>query len=316
MRTFRYIALGLIIFYSISIFPETILLIGKETIKGKVKNQNANSVEVEVGNKIIKISKEKILKIVYRDLTKEEEKKIREEEERKLAERQKKSLPQKEESSSQKEEIKSTGNELTEDLEKKNKEEELSIAETRKKEEALEKKKKDATDNRPTRLGVTARSTLLPGWGQYIEKRFFAAGSFAFLIIGGSIVLYNQNKHYRNSLNDYNTMSNPPLTSQILLSAIGVKFSFNEYSILLLNNQKQAVVKNYQDTVKISYALAAVYILNIIDVFLFYNSNAFSENKERGFLLDYQLQALSREIPIIPKYTVDGVYNFGYQWKF
>lgn len=296
MRTFKYIAFGIFILYSISIFPETILLIGKETIKGKVKNQNANSVEVDVEDKIVKISKERILKIVYRDLTKEEEKKIREEEERKLAERQKKSLPQKEESSSQKEEIKSTGSEGTEDLDK--------------------KKKMDTIHNRPTRLGVTARSSLLPGWGQYIEKRFFAAGSFAFLIIGGSIVLYNENKHYRNSLNDYNTMSNPPLTSQFFLSALGGKFSFNEYSILLLNNQKQAVVKNYQDTVKISYALAAVYILNIIDVFLFYNSDAFTENKERGFLLDYQTQALSREIPIIPKYTVDGVYNFGYQWKF
>jgi hypothetical protein len=246
--------------------------------------------------RLLKISKERILKIVYRDLTKEEEKKIREEEERKLAERQKKSLPQKEESSSQKEEIKSTGSEGKEDLDK--------------------KKKMDTIHNRPTRLGVTARSSLLPGWGQYIEKRFFAAGSFAFLIIGGSIVLYNENKHYRNSLNDYNTMSNPPLTSQFFLSALGGKFSFNEYSILLLNNQKQAVVKNYQDTVKISYALAAVYILNIIDVFLFYNSDAFTENKERGFLLDYQTQALSREIPIIPKYTVDGIYNFGYQWKF
>lgn len=296
MRTFKYIAFGIFILYSISIFPETILLIGKETIKGKVKNQNANSVEVDVEDKIVKISKERILKIVYRDLTKEEEKKIREEEERKLAERQKKSLPQKEESSSQKEEIKSTGSEGTEDLDK--------------------KKKMDTIHNRPTRLGVTARSSLLPGWGQYIEKRFFAAGSFAFLIIGGSIVLYNENKHYRNSLNDYNTMSNPPLTSQFFLSALGGKFSFNEYSILLLNNQKQAVVKYYQDTVKISYALAAVYILNIIDVFLFYNSDAFTENKERGFLLDYQTQALSREIPIIPKYTVDGVYNFGYQWKF
>jgi|JI9StandDraft_1071089.scaffolds.fasta_scaffold00089_8 hypothetical protein len=296
MRTFKYIAFGIFILYSISIFPETILLIGKETIKGKVKNQNANSVEVDVEDKIVKISKERILKIVYRDLTKEEEKKIREEEERKLAERQKKSLPQKEESSSQKEEIKSTGSEGTEDLDK--------------------KKKMDTIHNRPTRLGVTARSSLLPGWGQYIEKRFFAAGSFAFLIIGGSIVLYNENKHYRNSLNDYNTMSNPPLTSQFFLSALGGKFSFNEYSILLLNNQKQAVVKNYQDTVKISYALAAVYILNIIDVFLFYNSDAFTENKERGFLLDYQTQALSREIPIIPKYTVDGIYNFGYQWKF
>lgn len=296
MRTFKYIAFGIFILYSISIFPETILLIGKETIKGKVKNQNANSVEVDVEDKIVKISKERILKIVYRDLTKEEEKKIREEEERKLAERQKKSPPQKEESSSQKEEIKSTGSEGTEDLDK--------------------KKKMDTIHNRPTRLGVTARSSLLPGWGQYIEKRFFAAGSFAFLIIGGSIVLYNKNKHYRNSLNDYNTMSNPPLTSQFFLSALGGKFSFNEYSILLLNNQKQAVVKNYQDTVKISYALAAVYILNIIDVFLFYNSDAFTENKERGFLLDYQTQALSREIPIIPKYTVDGVYNFGYQWKF
>ena len=65
-------------FYSISIFPETILLIGKETIKGKVKNQNANSVEVEVEDKIVKISKERILKIVYRDLTKEEEKQISE----------------------------------------------------------------------------------------------------------------------------------------------------------------------------------------------------------------------------------------------
>lgn len=296
MRTFKYIAFGIFILYSISIFPETILLIGKETIKGKVKNQNANSVEVDVEDKIVKISKERILKIVYRDLTKEEEKKIREEEERKLAERQKKSPPQKEESSSQKEEIKSTGSEGTEDLDK--------------------KKKMDTIHNRPTRLGVTARSSLLPGWGQYIEKRFFAAGSFAFLIIGGSIVLYNENKHYRNSLNDYNTMSNPPLTSQFFLSALGGKFSFNEYSILLLNNQKQAVVKNYQDTVKISYALAAVYILNIIDVFLFYNSDAFTENKERGFLLDYQTQALSREIPIIPKYTVDGIYNFGYQWKF
>ena len=316
MRTFKYIAFGIFILYSISIFPETILLIGKETIKGKVKNQNANSVEVDVEDKIVKISKERILKIVYRDLTKEEEKKIREEEERKLAERQKKSLPQKEESASQKEEIKSTGSEGAEDLDKKKKEEELRIAENRIKEEELKKKKMDAIYNRPTRLGVTARSSLLPGWGQYIEKRFFAAGSFAFLIIGGSIVLYNENKHYRNSLNDYNTMSNPPLTSQFFLSALGGKFSFNEYSILLLNNQKQAVVKNYQDTVKISYALAAVYILNIIDVFLFYNSDAFTENKERGFLLDYQTQALSREIPIIPKYTVDGIYNFGYQWKF
>ncbi len=66
---------------SFSIFSETILLIGNETIRGKIKNQSINSIKVEVNGEIREISKDKILKIVYRDLTKSEEEKIRTEEE-------------------------------------------------------------------------------------------------------------------------------------------------------------------------------------------------------------------------------------------
>jgi DNA gyrase/topoisomerase IV subunit A len=82
MKSYKMILIMLLLF-SFSIFSETILLIGNETIKGKIKNQSINSIKVEVNGELREISKDKILKIVYRDLTKSEEEKIRAEEESK-----------------------------------------------------------------------------------------------------------------------------------------------------------------------------------------------------------------------------------------
>ena len=68
---------------SFSIFSETILLKGNESIKGKIKNQSINSIKIEINGEIQEIPKDSILKIVYRDLSKLEEEKIRTEEETK-----------------------------------------------------------------------------------------------------------------------------------------------------------------------------------------------------------------------------------------
>ncbi len=305
--------------FSFPIFSETILLKGNESIRGKIKNQSINSIKVEVNGAIVEISKDRILKIVYLDLTKSDEAKIRAEEEKAneelpplKKEEEKKNRGEDntklaEEQKTKPESIEDAKSNSKENVEPQNKEQQTV---TKEKEEPVQK-------NHPSRLEVTLRSALIPGWGQFTEKRNFPGIAYPTIILGLSGLILNENKKHQNSMKQYNSFSNPILLGGFILNSTDPP-SPPENTLMLFYSQRSSANNSHVGTARnFSYALIGIYLWNIIDAYIFYNENAFTENKTRGFYMDYELRAFSSQISIShSSLRYDQVYTGGYTIRY
>lgn len=309
----KFYSIFFIIIYLLSfpIFTETILLKGNETIRGKIKNQNINSIKVEVNGEIVEISKDRILKIVYIDLTKSDEDKIRAEEEKaneelppiKLREEDKKNLI---ENNTKLTEEKTNDKEIPKPVEPPPNETTQTI---NTEPIAIPKEEPPLNKNYPSRLAVTTRSALLPGWGQFTEKRILPGIAFPTVIIGLAGLITNENKKHQNAVNQYNSLSNPILLGGLILNSSTAPPPPENTFLLFYSQSSTANNSNVSSSRNFSYALIGVYIINIIDAYIFYNESLFT----KGFFFDYNIQSVYGQTHINHLNSkVDQMYTFGY----
>jgi sRNA-binding regulator protein Hfq len=267
MQLFKYLPTILIIL-STQLYSETILFKDGTKVQGKIRTQDKSTITINTSDGVKIVSKGDITKVIYKDkISEAEENKIRQDEEKK-----KLALDAKKQ---ELERIK------TETLPKETPE---------KKETVVFKPDPNKADEDKTALGAFWRSALVPGWGQFYQGREWAGILYPTLILGGAYAGYQTNRIYRNALNDYNEYNNPYSESAILLSALNipnpvnntdqlVNFSGSPNDVLLnfyntnespLAKQKEAVEKHYTNLRIISYAVAAVWIWNAIDAFIFH----------------------------------------------
>ena len=312
-------------FYSISfltiyllsfpIFSETILLKGNESIRGKIKNHSIHSIKVEVNGEIVEISKDRILKIVYIDLTKSDEEKVRAEEEKaneelpptKLKEEEKKNLI---ENNTRLTEVKGS------DLENTNQAESTvnqTIQTINPEQVVIPKEESPINKEYPSRLAVTARSTLLPGWAQFTENRNFPAIAFPIALIGLASLVTNENKKHQDAVNQYNSLSNPILLGGLILNSSEAP-PHQENTFLLFYSQSSNANNSYVASSRnFSFAFLGVYLLNIIDAYFFYSESIFA----KGFFFDYSRQAMYGQMHINRlNYRVDQTYMIGYTVRY
>ena len=295
--TFFFISAVLI---SFSISSETILLKGNETIRGKIKNHSINSIKVEVKGEIIEISKDRILKIVYLDLTKSDEEKIRSEEEKAIS-----NLPPTNSEDDKKNRDESNAI-LTEEMDSK-KENSEPVEPPTPYQDPL------ANKSFPTQLAVTSRSALLPGWGQFTEKRIFSGIAFPSILIGLAALVSNENKKNHHAVNQYNSLANLILLGGLALNSSEVPPPPENTFLLYFSQLPNAKNSHLGSARNFSYAFIGVYILNILDAYLFYNENQFA----KGFYFDYNRYTSYSHINISPSTSkVDQLYTVGYSIRF
>lgn len=280
MQSFKYISISLLIL-STQLYAETILFRDGTKLQGKIQTQGQNTITIKTSKGVQIVKKSEITKVIYKDkISDDEEAKIRlEEEQKQLA------------LNAKKEEIERI------------KKEQLPKESPEKQETVIFKPEINLGEEK-TSLGAFWRSALVPGWGQFYQGREWAGVIYPTLILGGGYAAYQKNRIYRNALNDYNNINNPYSESALLLSALNVPNSINSINQIvdfsgsnndvLLNfyntnespiaKQKEAVERHYSELRVISYAVAALWVWNAIDAFIFHpDSSSISDGKNSSF---------------------------------
>ena len=67
--------LSIILFYTASIYSETVLLRNGSILSGKLKSQSVNDIVIIIDSKEQKISKDRVFRVLYRDMSQTEAKK-------------------------------------------------------------------------------------------------------------------------------------------------------------------------------------------------------------------------------------------------
>jgi hypothetical protein len=264
----------ILLFSPISLFAETILFNDGTKLQGKIITQNKNTVTLQIAEgQNTTIDKEDILKIIYKD-------RISEEEEARIREKEKQVAINKQAEVDEIERIKK---------------EKLPLESSEKKEIAFVPKSDIKNANSDTSpMGAFWRSLLIPGWGQFYEGRKIAGVLYPSLIFVGVGALYQKDRIYRNSLKDYNDYQNPYSDTYLTAAALGLPTPFNNSSLVVnfsgssndiflnyynstespIAKQKKTVEQHYNEMRTISYIVAALWIWNAVDAYLFHPSRS------------------------------------------
>lgn len=168
----------------------------------------------------------------------------------------------------------------------------------------------------PSRLAVTGCSIILPGCGQFMERRYMAGILYPLLLIAGGAAYSSEKQKHANAVNNFNSLSNPILLGGFLLNFSNPPPPI-ENTFLIYYAQKSSVENSHVSSARnIGIGIALIYLFNIFDAYYFYNENAFTDNRTRGFFLDYQLVSQSgiTSVSHISKY--DPYYIAGYSFRF
>lgn len=314
----KYLLMILFIIQFKAIFAETIILKDNQEIHGKIKNQGINSIKVEVKGEIQEIPKDKIFKIVYRDTKKTEEENPKPED----LDKSKIAAPQNLEDEKLNRNAKDTpveqNNPELKDEEPKTVAKEIEPNREEKPVTAPEpSKKEEPKKNYPSRLAATGCSVVLPGCGQFMERRYVAGVLYPLLLIAGGGLIYNENQKHKSAVKNYDSFSNPILLTGLLLNS-SVAPPPTENTLFLFYSQRSSAMNSHVSSARnIGYGVALIYLFNIFDAYFFYNENAFAENRTRGFFLDYQLLA-NQSLTSISHSTnrYDQFYTLGYSFQF
>ncbi len=312
-----------ILFFSLilpftTLFSETVLLRNGESVKGKVIGQDYGKIVLETKEKTetgekktIEIRKATILKIVFKDIDEEEVARLRQMEEEKMK------SPESEEELKRKEEAALAEKQKSEEEEKK-------------RNEALAEKKREWEKNRVSPFGALGRSALLPGWGQWENDRKITGAIYGVLFFTSAVALYNKNREYLNAKRDYENIGNPYSEAQYFTNFYGASgtatlsqtnltdpvtaYLYNNSNPTLL--QREAVERHYNEVKKLSYLVAGIYLINLLDAFFRYEEKPFL-GMEKGFYMDYSI-ARSSAIGYSPNASgrMDEQYMFGYKFSF
>ncbi|MCE9501034.1 MAG: hypothetical protein K8R21_11145 [Leptospira sp.] len=269
LNKFRYILLlfGLSLL-SLSLSAETILLKNGKIVKGSVIDQNSKEISVKLPDgKTQKYPKGQVLKVIYKEVDEKEARRIHDEEEKAIAAKKK-----------------------IEDDKK------LAGDEKRSKEEADRKTKEareaEARRTPLTRFGVAWRSAVLPGWGQWADKRKTPAIVFPALILLSGYKTYVMNQEYRNSVRDFNHLGSPYLratpSSATLQDPINAYIYNRPFQL-----QRDTVDRHYRETRIFGALTLLIYILNVADAAYFHKDS----EKVSGYFFDYRPASISKNIP-------------------
>ncbi|MCE9501367.1 MAG: hypothetical protein K8R21_12845 [Leptospira sp.] len=294
---------------------ETILLRDGNSLKGKITAQNFKEITIAVTDqegqtKEVSVNKSNIIKVVYHDLQKEEEEKLRAMEDEKN---------------------KSLGNEkLKQEQEEKQK---LAYEEKRLQEEADRKSQENIRkkEERGSRFGALARSAILPGWGQWHGDRKITGIIWPVLFLSTAGALYRQNQIYHFAQKDYDALNNPysqlAYTKLLLNPGSSSQSAINSTDLLdptrayiynktnQTTQQRKDVEQHYVQVRNIGYLLAGIYVLNLIDAFVFHNDVDFSA-QNRGFFMDYSARAFATNVSSTGSMKYDQLYTLGYNFVF
>jgi len=304
------------VIFALPVFSETILLRNGESVKGKILNQNYSKIIIatdgqdEAGqSQTLEISKADIVKVIYKEIS-EEEARLR------LMEEEKLQNPQSEEEIKKKEEAIL--------LEKQKAEEE-----EKRKNEEFAQKKSEWESKQISRFGSLGRSALLPGWGQYANDRKTSGMIYGVLFFTSAFALYNKNREYLNAKRDYENIGNPYSEAQYFTNFYGAATTTSVSQAALLDPataylyyhsnttilQREAVERHYNEVKRLSYLVAGIYIINLIDAFFRYEKPTYT-GLDKGFFMDYSI-ARSNSIGYSPNASsqMNQQYTFGYKFN-
>ncbi|MCE9501655.1 MAG: hypothetical protein K8R21_14320 [Leptospira sp.] len=250
------------------IYAETIILRNGTAVRGSITSQNEKEIAVKTaGGQILTFGKYQILKIVTKELEIPDLRKIKTEEEAILLEQEKKSS-----------------------------EDQIS-----------ESSGSDRPGGRKnlTRWGVTWRSAVLPGWGQFHEDRNLAAILFPAIILISGFATYQKNIEYRRSISDSDKLNNP-------YGPASVRFTANPVALYFYNipfeQQRHAVDHNYREVRAFGALTVFLYILNIADAAFFYKPLNVANS---GLILDFAPRSSFNAV-----YGNTSEFKLGYYFRF
>lgn len=308
----------LIVFAPIGIFPVTVLLREGGKVKGDIITQNQHSVLLQTESGKRKVDKDLILKILFQDVNDDEEEKIRKEEEDKLA-ADKKEQEDKEAAQRHLEEEKLK----EEDLKK----QAAADEEARRQEELRKQEAK-----RP--LNALMRSAVVPGWGQYYTDRKFQSLLYPTLFAAAAFVAYDKFRVYRTSVSEYGDLGNPYTRESLTLAALGqaqaaATPSLSPVDAYLANQSSQVQLKreeadkNFREYQGALYALGVIYLVNLVDSYIFANSIKsvvkFSDGQSKGMVLSALPSSVGAGSGFSNNGTFSGMetkYTMGYRFEF
>ncbi|TGL58997.1 LA_0442/LA_0875 N-terminal domain-containing protein [Leptospira sarikeiensis] len=314
----KIIPILLLVFAPMGIFPVTVLLREGGKVKGDIITQNQHSILIQTESGKRKIDKDLVLKVLFNDIDDDEEERIRKEEEAKLAD-DKKEQEDKDAAQRQLEEQK----QKEEDLKKQ--------AEAEEEARRLEELRKQQA-RRP--LNALMRSAAIPGWGQFYTERKFQGILYPTLMAAAAFIAYDKFRVYRNSVRDYGNIDNPYTKDSLFLAATGQGTSstppplspLNAYltdQMSLVREKRDEADKNFKEYQGALYVLGGIYLLNLIDSYLFANSVKsvvqISDGQNRGMILS----ALPANVGTSGGYSGSGSfagmetkYTVGYRFDF
>lgn len=298
----------LLFFLSFSLSAKTIIFKDGSILRGEILDQDQMVLKVKTREgKLETISKDRILKVHYQEyLTPEEEAAIRRKEMRLLQEKEREErLREKAKTPPGREQFE-------------------------KKEEKIPVPKDPMAEK--TAWGAFFRSLIIPGWGQFYQGRPVAGSVYAIMVVGGGVGLYEKNRIYKNSVRDFDRLKNPQREEEFLLQFLGL----NQYPLLAESNtqnrsihpsfyldnpieffyqkdfspkarQQETVKRHFREKEAISYGLAAIWIWNAIDAFIFHPTYeeeevvGFQENLDRGnWKIGFDSRSVNTEWDIRP----------------
>ncbi len=155
------------------------------------------------------------------------------------------------------------------------------------------------------RLKVTARSAILPGWGQkYRGDKKWHAYAYPAILIPGALLYFNAINQNASAQKDYNSN----LMNQILLGSSSNQLA----TILSLQTMQSRSVVNtsYAQANTIGLVLVGIYALNLVDAFLFHNYSKPIEISNYGF--QFQFLAYQQRIGL----NSSTSYELGFSYRF
>ncbi len=300
------------------IFPVTVLLREGGKVKGEIITQNQHSIllQTEAGKR--KIDKDGVLKVLFQDVDEDQEEKIRKEEEDKISSG-KRELEEKESAQKLEEER------LKQEQLEKDKEAELAEA---KRQEELRKQQA----SRPYKAAF--RSALIPGWGQFYSDRQFQGVVFPTLFAAAAFVAYDKFRVYRTAVTEYGETGNPYSKENILLTAMGQPLAssptypnlleaYYASQTSLIHQKREAADKDFHEYQGVLYVLGGIYLLNVLDAYLFANSvksvAALSDGRSQGVILSAAPAPAGSTGSLNSNGSYSGLetkYTLGYRFEF
>jgi TolB-like protein len=153
-------------------------------------------------------------------------------------------------------------------------------------------------------ISPTAKSVILPGWGQYANGQKLKASIYFLCFLASAGGLYSNYQGYRSAEDNYKRTANlfllyPSNTSLVTLSYLQSESQFKK-------------LESTESTVKgLSLLTVGIYVFNLIDIiFLGEKKSTFNNpyQQERGFQVSTQVST--------SVYGTEKIHSINYTWRF